>query len=326
MDKYLYIIGNGFDLHHGINSSYKEFQEWMYENNPDIIEKVDEIYGICDNEWWSDFENQLASLDAIRYSSEIASENRPDLTSDHCDRMWTDAQVEVENQLEELYSELRKYFHEWIMQLIPPLASRKIKLITQDSIFINFNYTKTLENLYGINPHNILHLHGCVDEDEDFVLGHGKSYEELDSLNTEELPVPPEDLDEYELSQFYEEQSNSYEFHEQLARQAAISGVASQRKPVNDIIKKNESFFNSLFDISNIHVYGLSLSEVDIPYLKHILSIASSAKWEFSDYNGLNHDKINCFCKTNNIHDYDIINLEDIIDAAQLKIPFPELE
>lgn len=86
MAKHLYIIGNGFDLHHKINSSYKNFQQWMYENNPDIIEKVDEIYGICDDEWWSDFENQLASLDAIRYSSVIASENRPDLTSDHCDR------------------------------------------------------------------------------------------------------------------------------------------------------------------------------------------------------------------------------------------------
>lgn len=29
MVKHLYIIGNGFDLHHGINSSYKDFQEWM---------------------------------------------------------------------------------------------------------------------------------------------------------------------------------------------------------------------------------------------------------------------------------------------------------
>lgn len=202
MAKHLYIIGNGFDLHHKINSSYKNFQQWMYENNPDIIEKVDEIYGICDDEWWSDFENQLASLDAIRYSSVIASENRPDLTSDHCDRMWTDAQFEVENQLEELYSELRKCFHEWVVQLTPPSASSKVNIITQDSKFINFNYTKTLENLYGINPHKILHLHGCVDEDEDFILGHGKSYEELDSLNTEKRPVSPEDLDEYELNLF----------------------------------------------------------------------------------------------------------------------------
>ena len=55
MTKHLYIIGNGFDLHHGINSSYKNFQEWMYENHPDVIEKVDEIYGICNEEWWSEF-------------------------------------------------------------------------------------------------------------------------------------------------------------------------------------------------------------------------------------------------------------------------------
>lgn len=40
MAKHLYIIGNGFDLHHKINSSYKNFQQWMYENNPDIIEKL----------------------------------------------------------------------------------------------------------------------------------------------------------------------------------------------------------------------------------------------------------------------------------------------
>lgn len=230
MAKHLYIIGNGFDLHHKINSSYKNFHQWMYENNPDVIEKVDKIYGICDDKWWSDFENQLASLDAIRYSSEIASENRPDLTSDHCDRMWTDAQDEVENQLKELYSELRECFHEWIIQLTPPLTSRKVKLTLQDSKFINFNYTKTLENLYGINPHKILHLHGCVDVNEDFILGHGKSYEELDSLNTEKRAIPLKDLDEYELSLFYKEQASSYEFHEQLARKAAISGVASQRK------------------------------------------------------------------------------------------------
>ena len=325
MTKHLYIIGNGFDLHHGINSSYKNFQEWMYENHPDVIEKVDEISGICNEEWWSDFENQLASLDAIRYSSEIANENRPDLTSDHCDGMWTDAQVEVENQLEELYSELRKCFHEWIMKLNPPLESKKVKLIIQDSIFINFNYTKTLENLYGINQHNILHIHGCIDEYENFVLGHGKSYEELDALNEEELPIPSKDLDEYELSQFYEEQANSYELHEQLARQAAISGVASQRKPVEEIIKKHNQFFNFLAEVTNIYVYGLALSEVDIPYLKHILSIVKSAKWEFSDYKDFNSAKIKRFCENNNIHDYDIIELKNIIDTTQLKIPFPDL-
>ena len=57
-----------------------------------------------------------------------------------------------------------------------------------------------------------------------------------------------------------------------------MSGIASQRKPVEEIIKKHNQFFYSLAEITNIHVYGLSLSEVDIPYLKHILLIVKSAK------------------------------------------------
>lgn len=47
-----------------------------------------------------------------------------------------------------------------------------------------------------------------------------------------------------------------------------------------------------------------------------------SAKWEFSDYKAFNSAKIKCFCKNNDIHGYDIIELENIIDTIQLKIPF----
>ncbi len=326
MKKHLYIIGNGFDLHHGINSSYGNFQEWLTETNPTLIDNINEVYGYCDADWWSDFENQLASLDAIRYGREIAFENQPDLVSDHCDRTWNDAEIAVKQQLEELYWDLRKCFHEWIMQLNTPLELKKIKLIISDAVFLNFNYTKTLENLYGIKSHNILHIHGCIDEDEDFILGHGKSYEELRRLNTPDLPEPPEDLSNEELSQFYEERTDDgHMLHEQLAEDAAIDGVASQKKPVENLIKKHEDFFNSLVGITYIHIYGMSLSDVDKPYLCHIASIVKHAHWEFSDYKGNDINKIKAFCKANNIRNYNIIDLNDIIDSNQLKIPFPPL-
>ena len=32
----LYLIGNGFDIHHKIKCRYSDFQEWLYENNPVI--------------------------------------------------------------------------------------------------------------------------------------------------------------------------------------------------------------------------------------------------------------------------------------------------
>ena len=61
MEKHLYVIGNGFDIHHCINSSYSDFREWMQEEHPDVMTDFEEAYGECDDEWWADFENQLAS-------------------------------------------------------------------------------------------------------------------------------------------------------------------------------------------------------------------------------------------------------------------------
>ena len=45
MERHLYIIGNGFDLHHGINSSYRNFRDWLYENEPTVIQDIEEANG-----------------------------------------------------------------------------------------------------------------------------------------------------------------------------------------------------------------------------------------------------------------------------------------
>lgn len=65
MKKYLYVIGNGFDIHHCINSSYSDFGKWMQDNHLDVMDDFEEAYGECDDEWWADFENRLTSLDII---------------------------------------------------------------------------------------------------------------------------------------------------------------------------------------------------------------------------------------------------------------------
>lgn len=322
----MYIIGNGFDQHHEIKSSYKDFYSWMCANNQGIMNKVYEIYNINDEQtWWSDFENQLASLKAIRYGESIAFKYPPDLDSEHCDRTWNDAAIEVEHQLEGLYFDVRGCFHDWILQLNKPSESKKIKILIENSVFLNFNYTKTLETLYGINPHHILHIHGCVDDDEEFILGHGKTYEELNRINAVGLPELPEELPAGEVMRFYEERSKSaQELHEQFATDAAISGVASQRKPVDEIMKKHESFFNSTSDVSYVHVYGHSLSEIDMPYIDKILSNSKSAIWEFSYHNDADIKRIENFCETKNIENYSLIDLDSIIDSSQLEIQFPQ--
>ena len=56
-----------------MNSSYKNFRAWLCEKYPCVIGKEEELYGYCNEEWWSDFEYKLALY------RRIAFENQPDL-------------------------------------------------------------------------------------------------------------------------------------------------------------------------------------------------------------------------------------------------------
>lgn len=311
----LYIIGNGFDMHHKINSSYRCFRDWMEKEYPTIIWDFEDAYGVCDEDWWSDFENNLASLDVISYSQQIASENEPNLLDDHCDAMWTNAQVYVEDTIRNLYDDLRGCFHKWIHQLEKPVKSQKIKLNRDNSAFLTFNYTKTLEDLYNIDKCNILHIHGCVDDEENFIFGHGKSEKEIREENTYNniSEDDTKNLSDDEYFELQQEMADSHPYHEQLAEDAAIAGVASQRKPVYDIINRNADFFNNIKSVKNIYVYGLSFSEVDLPYLEEVIKKVRHPFWEFSDYNNEIKAKIESFVKKEQISKYKIINLNEII-------------
>ena len=281
-----------------------------------MLEQVEEVYGYCDNDWWSDFENNLASLNAVDYSREIAFENQPDLMSEYCDRTWTDAEIEVENQLKDIYCEIRKRFHEWIEQLNKPNDDKKIEIKQTDSIFFTFNYTKTLESLYNICSSNIVHIHGCINDNEEFILGHGKSYEYISSKNPEpERPNPSAGLTDEDLEQYYEEQAELAEqLHEQLAREAAISGVASQQKPVKSLIESNKMFFERIKGVQNVHIYGFSFSEIDMPYIEAIIDVVGTknTNWEISDFEKENRLKIDEFISNQNIKRYSIIELSTL--------------
>ena len=44
----LYIIGNGFDLHHGINSSYFEYRIWLKKHYEDIYWEIVNTFEVDD--------------------------------------------------------------------------------------------------------------------------------------------------------------------------------------------------------------------------------------------------------------------------------------
>ena len=59
----LYIIGNGFDIHHGIDSKYSAFGKFLFVNDRETYNFVEKYFAVEDD-FWSDFEARLADFDA----------------------------------------------------------------------------------------------------------------------------------------------------------------------------------------------------------------------------------------------------------------------
>ena len=60
-DNVLYVIGNGFDLHHGVMSSYKSFAIWLQQKNRILYEKLNAVCRV--ESLWRDFEGALPYVD-----------------------------------------------------------------------------------------------------------------------------------------------------------------------------------------------------------------------------------------------------------------------
>ena len=61
-----YVIGNGFDLHYNLPTSYWHFKDYLIQKGEiDIVRKIDDLFwergdfNPKDIEKWSDFENML---------------------------------------------------------------------------------------------------------------------------------------------------------------------------------------------------------------------------------------------------------------------------
>ncbi len=313
--RHLYIIGNGFDIHHNIKSGYKDFYKWLCKNEHDALFAIDDIFGYCDSNWWKHFEENLASANTLEIALEEAKDNYPDFGSDDFhDGDWFDAEYAVEQKLEEAYSQIRDAFAEWVNQLPYGDKNKKVRLKKKDSLFLNFNYSLTLEKLYNIQDNQILHIHGKVGDGNQLVLGHGKSQQELEDIMREDEP-PIFEYDEGD------------DFIVSRAKGAAIEGVYNQRKKTNEIIRKYENWFKSLHDVMYIHFYGHSFANVDLPYFRKIFASVDlkNLKIEANAHSCEDRRAITSFMRSQGFGNYKIISLEDVMISNHLCWRFADL-
>lgn len=298
--RHLYIIGNGFDIHHKMDTGYLQFRNWLEINNTSVLMTIDEIFGFCDSNWWKEFEKNLANAIISDIVQEEVTENYPDFGSDDFrDSNWYDAEHAVENKLSYAYDDIRSAFQEWLANLEMGDKKRKIQISTKNSLFLSFNYTNTLEHLYGIDSKDILYIHGKAGCEDELILGHGASYNDIKKLLEDNYPANIEEGDDFITLR---------------AKDAAIHGVLNQKKDVTKIIQKHEDWFTELKDVTHLYFYGHSFGEVDLPYFRKILSsVTTTAHIEISAYCQKDRIAIDNFMRDENIgkNRYKIINLED---------------
>lgn len=69
----LYIIGNGFDLYHGLPTKFSNFSEYLKLNNKPLFDLFESYYHFdSGNELWSELETNLANLDVDWLSEKLS--------------------------------------------------------------------------------------------------------------------------------------------------------------------------------------------------------------------------------------------------------------
>jgi hypothetical protein len=261
----LYIVGNGFDLWHGMPTSLWHFKEFVGVHDSELLKAVQNYLPADDD--WSDLELALANIDV----DSIVHDNEHFMTAygavDWSDSGHHDFQYEISRVVETLSKELRRRFGEWIRRVpVPSLATAETHLHSIDprSLFLTFNYTSTLEKLYFIPHTHILHIHGRAEfPDSELVLGHAWNPLEKPSLNKRP------DIDDID--------TRLMEANIILEKYFIATFKQSDR-----LLREHRPFFERLTDLEEVCVLGHSLSSVDELYFRSLLATrgAASARWQ----------------------------------------------
>lgn len=287
----LIITGNGFDLQHQLPTSYIDFRNYLrreyeytdydvdlitfpettfdYEGEETVL--IDEVARVMDrlitnvdiafnsDENWSKLEENLGYLDIsdyFEYATDIYDkEGDLDLsqTGENLDY--------VTGAFPLIAIEFKALLYDWISQ-INTEGVKKIhaidNLFSKNDIFLTFNYTTTLEDIYEIN--NVTHIHGLI--------------------NTERK-------DKRKLSFGHNiSKRNLYNSNQELFAGTNISNFhSSLYKNPKEILHYNQDFFDSISNIQNVITYGFSYSNVDKIYIEKIIETLNSNKvsWMICD-------------------------------------------
>ena len=266
--KTLYIIGNGFDLFHNLKTRYSDFYDFvLVKSKVECNQRCLLIYflhKLFGEKLWHEFEDALGRPNEkeLYKLAEIYSRIYPNTN---------DIITNVENVAGTILTELRYCFTEWIEHLKSNIAtSQKIKLQKNHSSFLTFNYTDTLEQVYGIPSEQICYIH-----------------DEYDGTPKDEIGEVPH-VHRYIFGCSKEQTVNLREGS--IVRDFASSLV----KDTDSCMQTNiwNRFISQVNDVTKIYILGHSVSPIDQPYFKKIKELIPLAKWFYAEREDVTEDMV----------------------------------
>lgn len=279
----LFIIGNGFDLAHGLKTSYEDFRAYLQEEYPEADadefvmpdvytmpdggEAIDDedavsfllrIISVTEGDKWKDVETTLGLLDFSECFDGIDYERDSDGDINPWKQVYLNEDIASNLVLPTV--KVTEYFSDWINTIdINNKVSIKndfAKLVNPDEdLFLTFNYTETLEQVYKAK--NVCHIHGK--QGEEILFGHGND------------------------TDYYDDNMSSF-----IGAENALDQIQrSLRKDTAGALDKHMSFFDKIdLRVDKVYSFGFSFSEVDIIYIQQICSRLTNPNivWYLNDY------------------------------------------
>lgn len=294
----LNIIGNGFDLMHGVKSSYYNFRDTLGKNNSlrfalETYLKVEDL--------WADFEDALAHIDSGAMFGVV------DMWLDNFDGYNPDAQAAdffaavdtATEPAQTITHDLPRRFRLWIESLkVPDMAYRPLNGVIRNSKTLDFNYTEFIEDLYGVEKENVCYIHGCRRKEkyhpkDKLIIGHASGAGDDDLVGDFRLPKYKSSRKREIVDAAIETAARNLSWYDE-----------ETTKNCKDIIKNHQGFFDGLSNVSRVIVVGHSLSPVDWDYFKKIISVNKNKKnieWFISCHSASNIESIKMFADTMDI-------------------------
>lgn len=296
----LNIIGNGFDLYHGLPSRYYDFATWLIENDPDLYQDISKYLGVqifarvrngldieegdyvVEEQFWSCFEQRLGNVDSTAFEDQLLD----DLGLENDDPVSLFEEVNADSIAKNIKYKLAKWIYESVdidqnYKIIKKNMRCKIKFAPEDR-FIVFNYTHTLQRLYRIPDQKIFYIHGeCMDENSTLIVGHG---------NEDIIPELACQIREAEAK--YDYTQSSLNAIDEMS--CMLSFIKELKKDVSLHLQQLSHVLQEIsLPIDEIIIYGFSFGDVDMPYVHEISKHYRNVPWRISEWKK-DTDKENC--------------------------------